>query len=67
MKQPRIIHKLIRDKNKIVEMVIKDTVKAIGDSGFVSFPKELVGKYVEIKIKLLNGGDNNEMDKELLE
>lgn len=53
MVKPRIITKIITSKEKIEEICIKDTVKKIGRSGYVALPKELVSKYVEIKLKVV--------------
>lgn len=53
MIKPRIVTKLITSNDKIEEMVIKDSVKKIGRSGYVALPKQLVGKYVEIKLKIV--------------
>lgn len=51
--KPRIIVSLITKEDKIAEAVIKDIVKKVGDSGYVSLPKELIGKYVKIIIVVL--------------
>ena len=49
--KPRIITSLIKQEDEIVELVIKDVVKPIGRTGYVSVPKELIGKYVTIIYK----------------
>lgn len=54
MVKPRIIKQLLTDKDKIVEISIKDIVKKIGDSGYVALPRELINKYVEIHLKVLS-------------
>ena len=51
--KPRIIVNLLRDENKISEIIIKDIVKKVGDSGYVALPSELIGDYVQIKIEVL--------------
>jgi putative transposon-encoded protein len=50
---PRIISSLFTDNDQIVGMVIKDVVKAVGSSGCIFLPKELRGKYVQIKLEVL--------------
>lgn len=53
MNKPRIIRKILRnDNDKLIEVEIKDTVKKLGRSGYISLPKELIGKYVNLRIKI---------------
>ena len=56
MIKPRIQTELLTDNDKITSVCIKDTVKKIGRSGYVSLPKALVGKYVIINVKVLQDG-----------
>ena len=46
--RPEIIETLLKENNKIVEMKIRKVVRKLGDSGFVSVPRELIGKYISI-------------------
>lgn len=46
--KPRIIYKMVRDKDEIVELLIKDKVKKLGGTGYVAIPRSLIGKYVMI-------------------
>ena len=47
--------------NKIVEMKLRKLVRTLGKSGYVSVPKELIGKAVEISFnsKILKGGNKS--------
>jgi len=51
--KPRIIQLLRRRNNLISKIIIKDSVKKLGRSGYVALPKELIGKYVQIKLELI--------------
>ena len=42
---------LVKKGNEIVEMNIKSKVRSLGRSGYISVPRELLGKYVEVKYK----------------
>ena len=53
MIKPRIQTELLTENDKITSVCIKDTVKKIGRSGYVSLPKALVGKYVIINVKVI--------------
>jgi len=54
MDKPRIITKINRDnKDKISKIIIKDVAKKVGYSCYVAFPKELLGKYLEVEIKVI--------------
>ena len=44
----RIVQEYTKLDGHIVKIVIKDVVKPHGGSGYVSVPKELIGKYVII-------------------
>jgi len=46
--KPRIIQEYNKIKGVVSKFVIKDVVKALGGSGYVSVPKELIGQYVTI-------------------
>ena len=52
--KPRIILSLSRENDKIIKLSIKDIVKKLSRSGYVALPKELIGKYVELKIEVKN-------------
>lgn len=52
-KKQRIITEKITKDDKIKTINMKDTMKAIGRSAYISFPKELVGKYVLVKLEVL--------------
>lgn len=51
MDKPRIIDKLLKENDELIEIAIKDIVTAIGGSGHIFVPKELVGKYVTVTYK----------------
>jgi putative transposon-encoded protein len=53
MKKERVIQFLQRTNDKLGKLVVKDVVKRVGDSGYVALPKELIGKYVELKLEVL--------------
>ena len=54
MKQkPRIVTIKRDKKDKIIDMVIKDRVKKIGKTGFISLNKELIDKYVMIRLEVI--------------
>lgn len=57
--KPKIIT-LLKKGNEIIEMEIKCKVKKIGRTGYISVPKELIGKYVKLNFK------KRSLDKELL-
>jgi len=44
----RIVQEYSKLNGDVVKLVIKDIVKTHGGSGYVSVPKELVGKYVTV-------------------
>ena len=54
--KPRILTKVISEEDIIKEVTVKDTVKAIGRSGYISVPRSLVGKYVELNLRVLKDG-----------
>ncbi len=47
--RPKITRTLIKENNQIVKMVIKKVVASAGTSGRITVPKELIGKYVEVR------------------
>lgn len=47
----RITRKLLTQDDDIIEMDILDEVKTLGRSGYVSVPKQLIGKKVVIHYK----------------
>lgn len=47
--KPKIIVKKIEENNKIKELVIKVVVKKFGNGAIIFVPKELIGKYVEVR------------------
>lgn len=49
--KPTITSSIIRNNNKISEMKIKKVVRSLGNTGYISLPGELIGKYVEIYYK----------------
>ena len=51
--KPRILVKHLTDKDKITNLVLKDTVGKLSRSGYIAFPKELIGKYVEVTLKVI--------------
>lgn len=51
MNKPEIIKTLLKSDDEIVEMEIQKIVKKLGDSGYVSVPKELIGEYITISYK----------------
>lgn len=54
MKKPRIVRKIIRsDNDELIEINIKSIVKKVGESGYIALPNELIGKYVEINLRVL--------------
>lgn len=53
-KHKQILTKLIRnDDESIQEIIIKGNVKKLGDSGYIAIPRELIGKFVELKLRIL--------------
>lgn len=54
MHKPRIILKIETEDDKIIGISIKDLVKKVGDSGYVALPRELINKYVQINLEVLN-------------
>lgn len=46
--KPRIVDEYVKEGNKVVKAIIKDTVKVLGGSGYVAVPKEMIGKYVTV-------------------
>ena len=54
MVKPRIILKIETVNDKIIGISIKDLVKKVGDSGYIALPRELIGKYAEINLEVLN-------------
>ena len=53
MNKPRITSFIRNNEDEITKGSIKDTVKRLGDSGYVALPKELIKRYVEIKLRVL--------------
>jgi len=54
MIKPRIILKIETENDKIIGISIKDLVKKVGDSGYVALPRELINKYVQLTLEVLN-------------
>ena len=54
MIKPRIILKIETEDDKIIGISIKDLVKKVGDSGYVALPRELINKYVQLTLEVLN-------------
>lgn len=46
--RPTIQQEITNNKNRIMQMTIKEVVKEFGNGGHVLIPKELIGKYVVI-------------------
>lgn len=51
MIKPKIVVSKISKDGKLLELNLKVVVRKIGNSGYVTVPKELIGKYVEIIYK----------------